>query len=46
MTKRKTLWLILAIGIIAIIGTMMLLHSGAEEKAHEGARFIAAGASL
>jgi len=46
MTKRKTIWLILAIGVIAIIGAIMLLGGGAEENAHDGARFISAGARL
>lgn len=42
MTRKRTLWLILAIGIIAVIAALMLFHSGAEEKAHEGARFVSA----
>ncbi len=40
MTGKKTLWLILAIGITALIAALWLLYSGGEDKIHEGARFV------
>ena len=40
MTRKKTLWLILAIGIAALIAAFGLLYSGGEDKIHEGARFV------
>jgi len=46
MTRKKTVWLIIAIGIAALTAAFLLLYSGAEEKTHEGARFVAAGYSL
>lgn len=46
MTRKKTVWLIIAIGIAALAAAILLLYSGAEEKTHEGARFVAAGYSL
>ena len=43
MTRKSTLWLMIAIGIAMLIAAFLLLYSGAEEKTHEGARFVAAG---
>ncbi len=43
MTRKITLWLIIAIGIAALTAAFLLLYGGAEEKAHEGARFVMEG---
>ena len=43
MTRKKTVGLIIAIGITMLIAAFLTLYSGAEEKTHEGARFVAAG---
>ena len=43
MTRKSTLWLMIAIGTAMLIAAFLLLYSGSEEKAHEGARFVAAG---
>ncbi len=40
MTRKKTLWLILAIGIAALMAAFGLLYGGGEDKTHEGARFV------
>ena len=43
MIRKKTLWLILAIGITAIIAAFLLLYNSAEEQTHDGASFVLAG---
>lgn len=45
MTRKKTMWLIIAIGIAAMIAAF-LLYGDAEQKTHEGARFVAEGCIL
>ena len=42
MTRKMTMWLIIAIGIAALAAVLLPLYSGAEEKTHEGARFVMA----
>lgn len=46
MTRKKTIWLMIAIGIAMLTAAFLLLYGGVEEKAHEGARFVAAGRIL
>lgn len=46
MTRKKTMWLIIAIGIAAMIAAFLLLYGDAEQKTHEGARFVAEGCIL
>ena len=40
MTKKRILWLALAIGMIAAIGAALLFHKDIENKTHNGAVFV------
>lgn len=39
MTKKRTIWLLI-IGAIVIIAAAAMLYDGADQKPHEGARFV------